>query len=53
MKKALKVFLFALCAAVFVSCEFMNDQVEPIVKTEDNDGTIGGQSGGDNPEEPE
>ncbi|MEM8568935.1 MAG: hypothetical protein AAGF85_20925 [Bacteroidota bacterium] len=54
MKKAFKLFVFALITVAFSACELMNEDVEPIVKTENNDPVSGGQGGGqDHPEGPE
>ncbi|MEM6814101.1 MAG: hypothetical protein AAF600_06860 [Bacteroidota bacterium] len=54
MKKTFKLFVFVLITVAFSACELMNEDVEPIVKMENDEGTIGGPGGGGNdPEEPE
>lgn len=54
MKKVFKLFVFALITVAFSACEFMSEDVDPIVKTENDDGTIGGPGEGDTQkEEPE
>lgn len=51
MKKVLFTFLFGLIVVCFSACEFMSDDVEPIVKQENTDGNMGGQGGGEDHKE--
>lgn len=51
MKKVCYCFLLALIVSVLSSCESMLEEVEPIVKTEDDGSVSGGQGGGGDQEE--
>ncbi|MEM6734671.1 MAG: hypothetical protein AAF620_01255 [Bacteroidota bacterium] len=54
MKKVFYSLMLVLTLSLIGGCETFNEEIEPIVKTDGDDTTVGGQGGGQSdPDDPE